>query len=169
MDFSSLWGRPPENYLAIKYIVMDLVSLLPVACGYLWEAPYFRPRRGRPDWLSNCDLGRAYLFRSAYVKTEIVAECSRTRTLSGLSRSRRSRGQAAIRSRCFVWPCLRRASPSGTGACRCGCVCLRIALRRRWIPVLLGASVPAFAGRLIDALTWRYPFQSVWLDIWVSL
>jgi phosphatidylinositol glycan class B len=48
-------------------------------------------------------------------------------------------------------------------ACVCG---LQV---RRWLPLLVGASIPVVAGGLLDTLTWQYPFQSIWLNIWVNL
>jgi phosphatidylinositol glycan class B len=36
MDLSRLGGRAPDNYLAVIHTFMDLVSLIPVACGFFW-------------------------------------------------------------------------------------------------------------------------------------
>lgn len=42
----------------------------------------------------------------------------------------------------------------------------RIQVRRRWLPLLLGAGVPVLLGSgILDLLTWGTPFQSVWKNV----
>jgi GPI mannosyltransferase 3 len=168
MDLSSFWGRAPENYLAVIHIFMDLVSLVPVVCGFLWglrifglgaaivvgfvtatwaELIYFAPHTLTEVAAGNllpCALYLAYPDRHEVGAKRLFA----AGVLFGLT---------------FILRFHLAPAMAVAAACICG---LQV---RRWIPLLVGASIPVLAGGLLDTLTWQYPFQSVWLNIWVNL
>jgi hypothetical protein len=169
MDLSRHWGRAPDNYLAVIYTVMDLVSLIPVACGFLWglrvfglggailvgfvtatwaELIYFAPHTLNEVAAGSVLASALYL---AYPdRREVSArQLFAAGVLFGLTFVLRFHLAPAI---------------AVAVACACG-----LQVRRRWIPLLVGASIPVLASGLLDALTWQYPFQSIWLNIWVNL
>jgi phosphatidylinositol glycan class B len=43
------------------------------------------------------------------------------------------------------------------------------AIRARWLPLIGGGMVPVLLAGLLDALTWSYPFQTIWLNFWVNV
>jgi hypothetical protein len=54
-------GDPPENYLTVVYTLMDIMSLVPVACSFFWGFRAFglvgsHRRRVRQRYLGRADL-----------------------------------------------------------------------------------------------------------------
>lgn len=45
----------------------------------------------------------------------------------------------------------------------------RYDIKGRWAPLLLGGSTTVIMAGMLDALTWRYPFQSFFLNLWINL
>lgn len=41
--------------------------------------------------------------------------------------------------------------------------------RQDWPPVVAGIATTLLAAGTLDAFTWRYPFQSFWLNVWVNV
>ncbi len=39
-------------------------------------------------------------------------------------------------------------------------------IKGRWLPLVLGAAGPVIFAGLLDAVTWTYPFQSIWKNYW---
>jgi hypothetical protein len=42
-------------------------------------------------------------------------------------------------------------------------------IRRGWLPLLLGATVPVLATGILDLATWGAPFQSIWKNVFVNV
>jgi hypothetical protein len=169
MKLSRLGGRPPDNYLTVIYTFMDLVSLIPVACGFLWgrrtfglggailvgfvtatwaELIYFAPHT-----LTEVAAGSvlaAALYLAYPDRSEVGAKrLFAAGVLFGVTFALRFHLAPAI-AVAVAWVC-------------------GLDMRRRWLPMLVGAAIPILAGGLLDALTWQYPFQSIWLNIWLNL
>jgi GPI mannosyltransferase 3 len=169
MELSRQAGRAPDNYLAVIHSVMDLVSIIPIACGFLWGLRVF-------------DLGGAILVGFViaiwpdliYFAPHTLTEVAAGNILpAGFYLAYPDRGEVGAK-RLFaagLWFGLTvvvRFHLAPIIAVAVGCVC-GLQVRRRWIPLLVGASIPVLAGGLLDALTLGYPFQSVWLNIWLNL
>jgi hypothetical protein len=169
MELGRLAGPAPDNSLAVIYTVMDLVSLIPVACGFLWglrafglagaivvgfvtavwaELIYFAPHTLSEVVAGNILASALYLAypdrREVHPRRLFAAG-----VLFGLTFVLRFHIAPAI-AVAVVWVC-------------------GLQVRRRWLPLLAGAAIPILAGGLLDALTWQYPFQSIWLNIWLNL
>lgn len=169
MNISRFGGRPPDNYLAVIYTVMDLISLLPVACGFLWgrrafglggaiivgfvtatwaELVYFAPHT-----LTEVAAGNV-LVLALYLAYPDRGEVGAGRLLSA----------GVVFGLTFVLRFHLAPAIAAATVTVCG-----LQIRRRWLPLLAGLAMPVAAAGLLDALTWQYPFQSIWLNIWVNL
>lgn len=42
-------------------------------------------------------------------------------------------------------------------------------IKQRWVPILVGAAAPALLFGLVDAITWKYPFQSIFMAFWQNI
>jgi hypothetical protein len=169
MDLGRLWGRAPDNYLAAIYTFMDLVSLIPVACAFLWGLRVF-------------GLGGAILVGF------VTATCAELIYFAPHTLSEVAAGNVFASALYLAYPDrrevgARRLFPAGVLfaltfvlrfhlapaiAVAVVCIC-GLQVRQRWIPLLVGGSLPVLASGILDALTWQYPFQSIWLNIWVNL
>jgi GPI mannosyltransferase 3 len=169
IELSKLWGRMPDNYLAIIHIIMDLVSLIPVACGFLWGLRVFGLSGAilvgfvTSTW---ADL----IYFAPHTLTEVAAGNVLALALylaypNGLEvGAKRLFAAGLVFGLAFALRFHLAPAIAVAVACVCG-----FHVRRRWIPLLVGASIPVLASGLLDALTWQYPFQSIWLNIWVNL
>jgi GPI mannosyltransferase 3 len=168
MDLSKFWGRTPDNYLDVIHIVMDLVSLIPVACGFLWGLRLFGLGGAMLVGFVTATWAELIYF-APHTLTEVAAGSVLASALYVAYPDRREVGARRLFAagvlfgltfvlRFHIAPAIAVAV-----ACACG---LQV---RRWIPLLVGVSIPVLAGGLLDALTWQYPFQSIWLNIWVNL
>jgi phosphatidylinositol glycan class B len=168
MDLSRLWGQGPDNYLVVIHIVMDLISLIPVVCGFLWGLRVFG--LGGAILVGFVTASWADLIYFApHTLTEVAAGNLLPLALYLAYPDRHEVGTARLFAAgvLFGLSFILRFHIAPAIAVAVACVCgLQV---RRWIPVLVGASIPVLAGGLLDNLTWQYPFQSVWLNIWVNL
>jgi GPI mannosyltransferase 3 len=168
MDLSSLWGRAPDNYLVVIYTVMDLVSLIPVACGFYWGHRVFGLGGAILVGFVTATWAELIYF-APHTLTEVAAGSVLALALYLSYPDRREVGSrrlfaaGALFGLTFVLRFHLAPAIAVAVACVCG-----LQVRRRWLPLLVGASIPVLAGGLLDTLTWQYPFQSIWLNIWVN-
>jgi GPI mannosyltransferase 3 len=169
MDLSRLGGRAPDNYLAVIHTFMDLVSLIPVACGFFWGLRAFGLGGAiLVGWVTATWAELIYF--APHTLTEVVAGNVLVAALylAYPERGEVGSGRLFAAGLLFGLTFIIRFHLAPSLAVAVACVC-GLQVRRRWIPLLVGASIPVFAGGLLDALTWQYPFQSIWLNIWVNL
>jgi hypothetical protein len=72
MHLSSLWGRAPDNYLAAIHSFIDVVSLIPVACGFLWGLCIFGLREAIVVGFATATWAKLIYF-APHTLTEVVA------------------------------------------------------------------------------------------------
>jgi phosphatidylinositol glycan class B len=169
MDLSRLWGRTPDNYLAVIYTFMDFVSLIPVTCGFLWGLRVFGLSGAILVGFVTATWAELIYF-APHTLTEVAAGSVLASALYIAYPDRREVGAGRLFAAgvLFGITFVLRFHLAPAIAVAVACVC-ELQVRRRWIPVLVGASIPVLAGGLLDAVTWQYPFQSIWLNIWVNL
>jgi hypothetical protein len=162
-------SQNPDVILFPVAAFMSLASTAPVICGYLWgyhvggrraaivvgainalwvELICFAPLTLTEVLASDCLVVAVYL---AYPGFEVAA---RRRLfwagmLFGLTVMLRFH-LAPIVAVAAVWTC-------------------RARLRERCLPMAAGALIPVLLGGLLDAATWSYPFQSIWLNAWLNV
>jgi hypothetical protein len=168
MHLSRLWGQGPDNYLAAIHIFMDVVSLVPVACGFLWGLRVFGLRGAIVVGFVTATWAELIYF-APHTLTEVAAGNLLPWALYLAYPDRHEVGTERLfaAGALFGLTFILRFHIAPAIAVAVACVC---GLRgRRWLPLLVGASIPVLAGGLLDSLTWQYPFQSIWLNIWVNL
>jgi phosphatidylinositol glycan class B len=164
---AGLVKHDPNTSVRVVYFVMALFSLVPVACGFLWglraagmfgaivvglvtatfaDLVYFAPHT-----LNDVLAGHAFILGLYLAYPKERADGRRlfaAGILMGLTfilRFHLAPGLALA----AIWVC--RAE------------------RRRWLLLLTGALPPLLLGGVLDWITWRYPFQSIWLNVWMNL
>jgi len=169
MDLSRLWGGGPDDYLAVIHIVMDMVSLLPIACGFLWGLRVFGLGGAIVVGFVTA-TGADLIYFAPHTLTEVAGGSVLAWALYLAYPDRRevATGRLFAAGALFGLTFVLRFHLAPAIAVAVAFVC-ESQVRRRWIPLLAGALIPVLAGGLLDALTWQYPFQSIWLNIWVNL
>ena len=169
MDLSRPWGQGPDNYLAVIHIVMDLVSLTPVVCGFLWGLRIFGLGGAVVVGFVTATWAELIYF-APHTLTEVMGGSLLVWGLYLAYPDRREVGarRVFVAGVSFGFTFILRFHIAPAMAVAAVCVC-GLQVRQRWLPLLVGASIPVLAGGLLDTLTWQYPLQSIWLNIWVNL
>jgi hypothetical protein len=169
LEFVRLFGDAPGAGMLAVALFMSLLSLSPVICGYLWGW-----RIGGLRTAIAVGAINAVWFELVYFAPHALSE--------------NLAANALVAGLYFLYP--GRPASSRTGFMRAGlflglafifrvqlapaiavgviAVC-RTDLRRRYIPVIMGAALPILLAGLLDALTWDWPFQSMALNFWINL
>jgi len=169
MELARIGGTPPENYLTVIYTFMDIMSLVPVACSFFWGFRAFGPVGAIAVGFVSATSAELIYF-APHTLTEVAA------------------GNTFVLALYLAYPDRRGVSPRRLFAAGilfgatvvlgfhiAPAIAIAIAwvcgweVRRRWVPLVAGAALPFVAGGILDALTWGYPLQSIWLNAWVNL
>ena len=169
MDLGRLWGRAPDNYLTAIYTFMDLVSLIPVACSFLWGLRVFGLGGAILVGFVTATWAELIYF-APHTLTEVAAGSVLALALYLAYPDRREVGTGRLFAAgvSFGLAFVLRFHLAPAIAVAVACVC-GSEVRQRWLPLFVGASIAVLASGLLDALTWQYPFQSIWLNIWINL
>jgi phosphatidylinositol glycan class B len=165
MWLASRWSDNPAVYLDAIGVVMSALSLVVVVVAFYWGRRLYGM------------LGAATTGGLAATWIELVyfAPKPLTDVLAG---------DALVVAIFLVYPEIERRSRNAFFLCG---LCLGVALairwqlapiyvltalylcrgwiKQRWLPLIIGGTGPVLAAGLLDALTWKYPFQSVVLPL----
>src|SRR5262249_55372465 len=72
MELARIGGAPPDNYLRLIHVFMDLLSLLPIVCGFFWGRGAFGLAGGVVVGLVNATWVELIYF-AAHTLTEVAA------------------------------------------------------------------------------------------------
>jgi phosphatidylinositol glycan class B len=169
MAFGNLFGDNPTTIVLPIAVFMALCSMAPVICSYLWGYHF----GGLPGAVTAGALNAVWVdlvYFSTHTLNEVLASdclivalyltCPGFLVLSrhrlfwagvffGLAFAFRFHLALAIAVAVF-WVC-------------------RLDVRGRWLSLVIGALIPVLLVGIIDALTWSYPFQSIWLNFWLNV
>jgi GPI mannosyltransferase 3 len=168
MEIAKLAGSRPENPTAI-YIFMDILSLLPVVCGFLWGLRAFGLAGAVVVGFVNASWPDLIYF-APHTLTEVAAGNVFVSALyvAYPDRQEVSSGRLFAAGILFGLTFVLRFHIAPAIAVGVAGVC-GLEVRRSWIPMILGALLPLIAGGLLDTLTLGFPLQSIWLNAWVNL
>jgi hypothetical protein len=169
MEVARLAGLTSENYPTVIYIFMDILSLLPVACGFLWGLRVFGLVGAVVVGFVNASWPELIYF-APHTLTEVAAG---NVFVSGLylaypDRRGISSGRLFAAGILFGLTVVLRFHIAPAIAVAVAGVC-GSEVRRCWMPMISGAALPLVAGGVLDALTLGFPLQSIWLNAWVNL
>lgn len=169
MEAARIGGTPPDNYLRTIHVFMDLVSLLPIVCGFLWGRLAFGLAGGIVVGVVNATWAELIYF-APHTLTEVVAGDVLVLALylaypDRIGIDRRRLFLAGI---VFGLTFVLRFHIAPAIAVAVVWIC-GAQLRQRWAPLIAGACLPVLASGVLDTLTWGYPFQSIWLNAWVNI
>jgi hypothetical protein len=169
MEIGRLFGAQPGGSLAAVAILMSILSLSVVVCGFLWGWRL----GGSPAALAAGSLA-GFWFEIVYFSGHTLSETLAADAMVGglylaypgtepASRWRLFWGGALLGLTATFRVQLGPALAVGVVAI-CG-----LALRRRYLPLLAGAILPVLLSGLLDWLTWDWPFQSIALNLWINV
>jgi hypothetical protein len=169
MRLGALIGPDPDTVMLPVVLFLIALSLIPVACGYLWASRFQGPRGGVFVGLLVA-VWNDLVYLAPHPLNEAVAGNLLVLGIflgsPGLSPSSLRRIAAA--GVVFALTFLLRMDLGPTLAVVVIMICWRE--RGRWI-ALMGAAIPIvlLAGGLLDWVTLGSPFQSIWLNLWLNL
>src|SRR5262245_733815 len=168
MEVARLAGSRPEDPTAI-YVFMDILSLLPVVCGFLWGLRAFGLVGAVVVGFVNASWPDLVYF-APHTLTEVAAGNVFVSALyvAYPDRQQVNSGRLFAAGILFGLTFVLRFHIAPAIAVGIAGIC-GSEVRRAWIPMMLGALLPLIGGGVLDALTLGFPLQSIWLNVWVNL
>ncbi len=168
MTLGKLFGPAPAASLAAVSVLLCVMSLGPVICGFLWG----RRGAGLPGAVT-AGLLNAVWFELVYFSIHVLAETFATPALvvglylvypgCGVRLPRRLFAGAALMGLAVV---IRPQLAPAVGIAAfaiCGGH-----IRTHWPAILAGLALPVLLSGLLDWVTWGYPFQSLALSLYYN-
>jgi hypothetical protein len=153
IEIARLAGSTPENYPTVIYIFMDIMSLLPVACGFFWGLRAFGLVGAVVVGFVNASWPELVYF-APHTLTEVAAGNIFTSALYLAYPDRRavSSDRLFVAGILFGLTVVLRFHLSPAIAVGVAGVC-GSEVRRCWMPMIAGAALPLVAGGVLDFLT----------------
>jgi hypothetical protein len=168
MEIGRIFGNSPEISVLSAAILMSILSLAPVICGFLWGW-----RAAGPPGALTAGVLNALWFEIVYFSPHALTESLAADALVlGLYLAYPS---IAVPRKNLFWggvflglALILRVQLAPAIAVGAIAIC-GMHFRARYLPLILGAAIPVLLAGLLDALTWNWPFQSLALNLWINI